>query len=50
MVDPRGRFFGNAQGCYNYSRPILEVGVEKALKQVSIDHERFSQRGGKYDW
>ena len=50
MIDPAGRFFDNAQGSYEYSDPILEVGAEAALKQVSIDTERFRQRGGHYDW
>ena len=50
MIDPAGRFFDNAQGAYSYSRPILEVGVADALNQVSIDPERFDDRGGEYDW
>ena len=50
MIDPAGRFFDNVQGSYRYSEPILKVGVTEALKQVSIDPERFHQRGGKYDW
>ena len=50
MVDPAGRFFDNAQGSYTYSHPILKVGVEEALKDISIDPERFLQRGGQYDW
>ena len=50
MIDPAGRFFDNAQGFYEYSTPILEGDVEAALKQVSIDTERFLQRGGHYDW
>ena len=51
MIDPAGRFFDNTQGTYNYSsRPILEVGVEEAMKDVSIDPERFCRRGGRYDW
>lgn len=50
MIDPAGRFFDNAHGRYSYSRPILEVGVEEALKDVLIDPERFRRRGGKYDW
>ena len=49
MVDPAGCFFDNAQGTHNYSDPILEVGVEEALKDISIDPERFLQRGGQYD-
>ena len=50
MIDPAGRFFDNVQGSYRYSEPILKVGVTEALKQVSIDPERFRQRGGEYDW
>ena len=50
MVDPAGRFFDNTQGTHTYSRPILEVGVEQALGDVSIDAKRFLQRGGLYDW
>lgn len=50
MIDPAGRFFDNTQGFYRCSEPILKVGVAEALKQVSIDPERFRQRGGEYDW
>ena len=50
MIDPAGRFFDNSKGFYKYSDPILKVGIEEALKQVSINPERFRQRGGKYDW
>ncbi len=50
MVDPAGRFYDNAQGFHRYSSPILEVGVEEALKQASINPERFRRRGGEYDW
>ena len=50
MVDPAGRFFDNVQGEHNYSRPILDVGVEEALQDVVIDRRLFLQRGGSYDW
>ena len=50
MVDPAGRFFDNVAGHHTYSRPILEVGVEVALRDISIDPERFLSRGGSYDW
>ena len=50
MVDPAGRFFDNASGAHAYSQPILEVGVEEALRQVSADPRRFLSRGGLYDW
>ena len=42
--------FDNSMGAYRYSRPILGSGVEEALRQVSVDPERFLRRGGIYDW
>ena len=50
MVDPAGRFFDNTIGEHTYSRPILEVGVEAALKDIVVDARRFLDRGGRYDW
>lgn len=50
MVDPAGRFFDDVTGTHNYSKPILEVGVEAALKEVNPIPERFQERGGRYDW
>ena len=50
MVDPAGRFFDNVSGSHTYSRPILEVGVEEALREVSVAPEKFLSRSGLYDW
>nr|WP_298517708.1 viperin family antiviral radical SAM protein [uncultured Kordia sp.] len=50
MIDPAGRFFDNAEGIHNYSKPILEVGVSEALKTVNYDLEKFLDRGGVYAW
>ncbi|QXP58379.1 viperin family antiviral radical SAM protein [Olleya sp. HaHaR_3_96] len=50
MVDPAGRFFDNAEGTHNYSKTILEVGVQEALKTMNYDLEKFLDRGGVYDW
>jgi radical S-adenosyl methionine domain-containing protein 2 len=50
MIDPEGRFFGNATGEHVYSRPILEVGVETALAEVAVSAEKFELRGGRYSW
>ncbi|WP_271855124.1 viperin family antiviral radical SAM protein [Patiriisocius marinus] len=50
MVDPAGRFFDNAQGTHNYSRPILEVGVNEALKMIDYDLDKFLERGAIYNW
>ncbi len=50
MIDPLGRFFDNVNGRYSYSRPILEVGIDKALSDVQINPDRFEERDGRYDW
>jgi radical S-adenosyl methionine domain-containing protein 2 len=50
MIDPLGRFFGNATGEHVYSEPILEVGVAAALSQVGFSKEKFEERGGSYAW
>ena len=50
MVDPLGRFFDNVAGRLHYSRPILEVGVEEALRDVQFDLVRLQNRGGVYPW
>lgn len=50
MVDPLGRFFGNATGRYVYSEPILVAGVDAALAQIGWSPGKFLRRGGLYDW
>ena len=50
MVDPAGRFFDNVKGTHNYSKPILEVGVQQAIKTVDYDFNKFLKRGGLYNW
>lgn len=50
MVDPAGRFFDNANGTHNYSRPILEVGINAAIEVVNYDLPKFLARGGQYNW
>ena len=50
MVDPAGRFFDNTSGAHTYSRPILKVGVEEAIRDISVDAQRFLERGGLYSW
>ena len=46
MVDPLGRFLQNTQGTYIYSKPILEVGVWEALRQVGFSWKKLVERGG----
>lgn len=50
MIDPGGRFIDNSANTYRVSGPILAVGVEAALQDVSLDREAFERRGGSYDW
>ncbi len=48
MIDPAGRFFSNATGRHVYSRPINDVGIEKAFKDVTFNAAGFLARGGDY--
>ena len=50
MVDPAGRLFDNVSGHHTYGRPILDVGADEAIADVSVDFRKFRSRGGLYDW
>jgi len=50
MVAPNGCFFDNSAGEYRYSRPIVEVGIEEAFKEIQFSWETFQARGGDYDY
>ena len=50
MIDPAGRFFDNVAGTHVYSCPINQVGVYAALREVTIDTDKFGSRGGLYEW
>jgi len=50
MVDPAGRFYDSSKGYHTYSDPILQVGTQKAYKQVTINPVKFEERGGFYEW
>lgn len=46
MIDPQGRFYQNrlnAMG-YDYSEPILDVGVMRAFSQINFDVDKFIAR------
>lgn len=49
MIGPDGRFFDNTKGRYTKSDRIVEVGFDKALKQVNFDDDKFIRRGGEYE-
>ncbi len=46
MVDPHGRFFQNrlCEKGYDYSAPILDVGIEHAFRQIPFDFAKFLNR------
>ena len=46
MIDPAGRFYQNTyqEKGYNYSQPILDISVEKALSQIDFAPEHFAAR------
>ena len=51
MISPDGRFFWHTPGGgLKYGAPILEVGLEEALKEVRFSEEKYHARGAVYDW
>lgn len=45
MIDPSGRFYQNGnQNDYAYSDPIHEVGLLQAMRSISFNQSRFSNR------
>jgi radical S-adenosyl methionine domain-containing protein 2 len=46
MIDPLGRFYQNAteHKGYNYSSPIMDVGIAEAFSQVLFSSSRFCSR------
>ncbi|MDX9722956.1 MAG: viperin family antiviral radical SAM protein [Myxococcota bacterium] len=50
MINPSGCFYGNSNGEYRQSRPILELGVDKALDEVGFQRPKLEARGGIYAW
>ena len=43
------RFLDKGDGDEKLSESILELGVQKTIKQVRWDQEQFRNRGGMYD-
>lgn len=50
MISPEGKLYDNSEKHYEYSEPILKVGLAKALKQIRFDSSKFIERGGVYRW
>jgi len=46
MISPDGRFFDSTTGQHCYSSPILTVGLDAALSEISFDEDKFQARGG----
>jgi radical S-adenosyl methionine domain-containing protein 2 len=49
MIAPKGCFFDSASGPHRYGRPVLEVGIVEALRDVAFDADKFVKRGGLYE-
>jgi radical S-adenosyl methionine domain-containing protein 2 len=50
LLDEYLRFLDKGEGRMKESESLLDVGVERALKQVRWDQKSFFDRGGVYDW
>ena len=54
MIDPKGRFYWHEPegGSIRrvYGAPILEAGLEKALKEVRFSREDYEGRDARYEW
>ena len=50
MISPEGTLYDNTGESYTYSDSIVEVGLEKALKQINFDKSKFIKRGGYYNY
>lgn len=48
MISPDGRFFDSSIGRHTYSDSILDIGVERAWRQISFDVSRFDERTRSY--
>jgi radical S-adenosyl methionine domain-containing protein 2 len=44
MIDRQGQFFDIASGTYKHSESILEVGVERAFAQVTVNETKFLRK------
>lgn len=49
-ITPAGCFLDDIENKHRYSRPILQVGVDEAWKDIDYRPENFKNRGGLYDW
>jgi radical S-adenosyl methionine domain-containing protein 2 len=50
ILDEYMRFLSRGVGTEAMSQSILDVGVKKAMNQVTWDQGGFVERGGVYDW
>lgn len=50
VLDEKMRFLDSSSGGKEPSESILDVGVDKAMSQSGYDENKFTGRGGIYDW
>ena len=50
LLDEYLRFLDCSSNKKIPTKPILEIGVQEAMKQSGFDSEMFRKRGGFYEW
>jgi len=50
MIDPNGRFYQNTGHTYIFSASIINVGLNRSLKEINYNHAKFIDKGGFYKW
>jgi radical S-adenosyl methionine domain-containing protein 2 len=50
MIDPLCRLYDNVGQVHHYSRPIPEIGLAEAVREIVINLPAFEARGGSYQW
>ena len=50
MVSPEGSLSDNVNGVLRYSRSLLDISFEDALREIEFNGEKMLDRGGVYEW
>ncbi|HEA70622.1 hypothetical protein LCGC14_0578800 [marine sediment metagenome] len=48
MITPDGRFYQDTNHRHHYSKPILDVGIDKAFQQIIYLENKYRERDGGY--
>lgn len=50
LIDPKGRFYENWGEETTKSKSLITHSVEECLSQITLNKEKFLERGGIYEW